>query len=93
MGKMLAITDKQPCSPACSDSHHYPGKSIMRHGLGGEMDPFGSHIQSMAASSPAAECTAHVSPRPVFKPALTGGGKASGGWGGTVLSHFGTMLL
>lgn len=32
MGKMLAITGKQSCSPACSDSHHYPGKSIMRHG-------------------------------------------------------------
>lgn len=38
MGKMMAITDKQSCSPACSDSHHYPGKSIMRHGwwVGGE---------------------------------------------------------
>lgn len=47
MGKMSAITDKQSCSPACSDSHHYPGKSITRHGgggEGGEMDPFGSHI-------------------------------------------------
>lgn len=69
---MLAITDKQSCSPACSDSHHYPGKSIMRRG--GKMDPFGSHIQSMAASSLAAECTAHVRPWPAFKPAVTGAG-------------------
>lgn len=57
MGKMLAITDKQSCSPARSDSHHYPGKSIIRHGEGRGMDPFGSHIQSVAASSLAAECT------------------------------------
>lgn len=47
------------------------------------MDPFGSHIQSMAASSLAAECTAHVRPRPDFKPTLMGGGKA----GGQVLSN------
>lgn len=50
------------------------------------MDPFGSHIQSMAASLLAAESTAHVRPWPAFKTRTDRRGR---GWGGgrAVLSH------
>lgn len=46
------------------------------------MDPFGSHIQSIAASLLAAESTAHVRPRPAFKTRTDRRGEAGGGMGG-----------
>lgn len=54
------------------------------------MDPFGSHIQSMAASLLAAESTAHVRPWPAFKTLTDRRGEAGGG---AVLSHCCTMLM
>lgn len=47
------------------------------------MDPFGSHIQSMAASLLAAEPTAHVRPWPAFKTLTDRRGR---GWGGGIIS-------
>lgn len=43
------------------------------------MDPFGSHIQSMAASLQAAESPAHVRPWPAFKTCTD---RRERGWGG-----------
>lgn len=83
MGKMLAITDKQSCSPACSDSHHYPGKSIMRHGRGGG----GKWIHLAATFNqwqhPRWQLSARLTS--AFKAILTGGAKAGGG-GDSVVS-------
>lgn len=60
------------------------------------MDPFGSHIQSMAASLLAAESTAHVRPWPAFKTRTDRRGQGGGGVGGhgiiSLLHHVDVIL-